>query len=65
METEGEMARQCIAEVVFIYEGISAISDVLRMHKDKEKCSGVLATSRSDDLGDSKALLGSGRRMKI
>lgn len=36
METKGEMARQYIAEVVFIYEGISAISDVLRIQKDKE-----------------------------
>lgn len=36
METEGEMARQYIAKVVFIYEGISAISDVLRMHKDRK-----------------------------
>lgn len=31
----------------------------------KEKCSGVLATSKSDDKGELKALLGGERRMKI
>lgn len=52
MESRGEMAREILqSRSGFSYvKEYQAISDVLRIQKSrKEKCLGVLATSRSDD----------------